>query len=112
MFRSGIKRIILAAIESIRAGKRFLSPLMTDDLSQHFPDLFSCGNPSNDGRLSTREKEVLTLLAEGKSSQEIADLLYISLRTVEHHRASLKKKLKVRNIVDLVKYAVRKGYTS
>ena len=54
----------------------------------------------------------MTLLAEGKSSKQIADLLYISLRTVDHHRASLKKKLKVGNIVDLVKYAIRKGYTS
>jgi DNA-binding CsgD family transcriptional regulator len=62
--------------------------------------------------LSTREKEVLTLLGEGKSSKEIADLLYISSRTVEHHRASINKKLKVKNIVELVKYAIRKGYTS
>jgi DNA-binding NarL/FixJ family response regulator len=67
---------------------------------------------SLDETLSTREKEVLTLLAEGKSSKEIADLLFISTRTVEHHRASINKKLKIRNLVDLVKYAIRKGYTS
>jgi DNA-binding CsgD family transcriptional regulator len=85
---------------------------MTEDLSQHLPELMNHTNSPNDVGLSTREKEVLTLVAEGKSSQEIADLLFISLRTVEHHRASMKKKLKVKNIVDLVKYAVRKGYTS
>ena len=103
---------LIAAIESIRGGKIFLSPLMSDDLSQDLLGLMENTDRSLDKTLSTREKEVLTLLAEGKSSREIADLLYISLRTVEHHRASINKKLKVKNIVDLVKYAIRKGYTS
>ncbi len=103
---------LMAAIESIRGGKIFLSPLMSDDLSQNLPDFIENTGRSLDKTLSTREKEVLTLLAEGKSSQEIADLLYISMRTVEHHRASINKKLKIKNIVDLVKYAIRKGYTS
>ena len=62
--------------------------------------------------MSIREKQVLTLLSEGKSSKEIAKLLFISPRTVEHHRASIKRKLNIQNIVDLVKYAIREGYTS
>jgi DNA-binding NarL/FixJ family response regulator len=103
---------LMAAIESIRGGKIYLSPLMSEDLSQNLPGLVENTARSLDKTLSTREKEVLTLLAEGKSSQEIADLLYISLRTVEHHRASINKKLKIKNIVDLVKYAIHKGYTS
>lgn len=103
---------LIAAIESIRGGKIYLSPLMSEDLSQNLLGFMGDTDRSLDKTLSTREKEVLTLLAEGKSSNEIADLLYISLRTVEHHRASINKKLKVRNIVDLVKYAIRKGYTS
>lgn len=103
---------LIAAIESIRNGKIFLSPLMSEDLSQNLLDFIENTDPSLDDTLSTREKEVLTLLAEGKSSKDIADLLYISTRTVEHHRASINKKLKVKNIVDLVKYAIRKGYTS
>ena len=103
---------LIAAIDSIRSGKIFLSPLMSEDLTQNLLGLIENAEPSLDMTLSTREKEVLTLLAEGKSSKEIADLLYISKRTVEHHRASINKKLKVDNIVDLVKYALRKGYTS
>ena len=103
---------LIAAIETIRDKKRFLSPRMAEELSQHLPELIAGSKSSPADKLSTREKEVLTLLAEGKSSKQIADLLYISLRTVDHHRASLKKKLKVGNVVDLVKYAIRKGYTS
>ena len=103
---------LMAAIESIRGGKRFLSPVMSEDLSRNPLDFIENTDPSLDETLSTREKEVLTLLAEGKSSHEIADLLYISLRTVDHHRASINKKLKAKNIVDLIKYAIRKGYTS
>ena len=103
---------LIAAIESIRGGKIFLSPLISDDLSQNLLGFIENTGKSRKETLSTREKEVLTLLAEGKSSKEIADLLYISTRTVEHHRASINKKLKVNNIVDLLKYAIRKGYTS
>ncbi len=103
---------LLAAIESIRDGKIFLSPLLSEDLSQNLLGFIENADKSLDETLSTREKEVLTLLAEGKSNKEIAGLLYISTRTAEHHRASINKKLKINNIVDLVKYAIRKGYTS
>jgi DNA-binding NarL/FixJ family response regulator len=103
---------LMVAIESIRAGKIFLSPLMSEDLSQNLLSFIENADLSFDEALSLREREVLTLLAEGKSSKEIADLLFISTRTVEHHRASINKKLKINNIVDLVKYAIRKGYTS
>ena len=103
---------LIAAIESIRDGKIFLSPLLSEDLSQNLLGFIENADKSLAETLSTREKEVLTLLAEGKSNKEIAGLLYISTRTAEHHRASINKKLKINNIVDLVKYAIRKGYTS
>ncbi len=60
--------------------------------------------------LTTREREVLKLIAEGKSSREIGDLLFISARTVERHRANIMEKLNVRKTAELVKYAMRKGY--
>ena len=104
--------LTLDAIESIRGGKIFLSSLMSEDLSQNLMGFIENSGQSLDDTLSPREKEVLTLLGGGKSSKEIADLLYISPRTVEHHRASINKKLRVKNIVELVKYAFRKGYTS
>jgi len=103
---------LMAAIESIRQEKIFLSPLLSEDLTHNLAEFVQRAGKPLDETLSTREKEVLTLLAEGKSSKEIAALLYISPRTVEHHRASLNKKLKIQSIADLVKYAIREGYTS
>jgi DNA-binding NarL/FixJ family response regulator len=103
---------LIDAIESIRGGKIFLSSLMSEDLSQNLIGFIENTKQSLNDTLSTREKEVLSLLGGGNSSKEIADLLYISTRTVEHHRASINKKLKVKNIFELVKYAIRKGYTS
>ncbi len=61
-------------------------------------------------KLSTREREVLKLIAEGKSSKEIGNLLFISPRTVERHRANMLDKLNLRKAADLIKYAVQKGY--
>ena len=103
---------LIAAIESIRQGKIFLSPLISKDLTSNLMDFIDRSGKPHDETLSIREKEVLTLLSEGKSSKEIADLLFISPRTVEHHRHSIKSKLNIQNIVDLVKYAIREGYTS
>ena len=103
---------LIDAIGSIRQGKIFLSPLISKDLTSNLVDFIGRTSKPYDEILSTREKEVLTLLSEGKSSKEIAKLLFISSRTVEHHRASINRKLNIQNIVDLVKYAIREGYTS
>jgi len=62
--------------------------------------------------LSTRELEIIKLIAEGKSHKEVAELLFISNRTVEHHRENMIKKLNVKKTADLVKYAIQKGYTT
>lgn len=100
------------AIQTIREGRRyisrFLSSQMVDllanrregDRAENAPDL-----------LSLREREVLKLLADGKFNKEIAGVLCISERTVEHHRANIMKKLKIRRNVDLIKYAIKRGYT-
>ena len=109
LLKEDTDRQLIVAIDSIRSGKIFLSPLMTEDLSQNLLGIIENADRSFDEVLSLREREVLTLLAEGKSSKEIADLLFISTRTVEHHRASINRKLKIDNIVDLgyAKHAVK-----
>ena len=103
---------LIAAIDTIRRGKIYISPLLAEELTINLVEYINRSGKPLDETLSTREKEVLTIIADGKSNKEIADLLFISPRTVEHHRASINKKLKIQNIVDLVKYAIREGYTS
>jgi DNA-binding CsgD family transcriptional regulator len=60
--------------------------------------------------LTIREREILKLIAEGKSNRDIANLLFISIRTVERHRANIMDKLKINKAADLIKYAINKGY--
>ena len=59
--------------------------------------------------LTVREREILKLIAEGNSNKEIASLLFISIRTVERHRANIMNKLKMNKTADLIKYAINKG---
>jgi DNA-binding NarL/FixJ family response regulator len=100
---------LMEAITAIRQGKTYLSPA----ISEVVPELIRRRKPDGTPRdlLTHREREILKLLVEGKSSREIGEVLYISLRTVQNHRANIMKKLKVRGITDLVKYAVHKGYS-
>jgi len=60
--------------------------------------------------LTNREREVLKLIAEGKSNKEIAGVLFVSVHTVERHRANIMRKLNLKKTADLVKYAIQKGY--
>ncbi len=102
---------LFTAIKAVQSNEIYLSPFLSKELTGDFVELLSRGGKFPDEPLSIREREVLKLLSEGKASREIADLLFISTRTVEHHRASIMKKLNLKNIPDLVKYAIRKGYT-
>ncbi len=69
-------------------------------------------NDDSEINLTNREKEVLQLLAEGNSTKQIASELYISVKTVEAHRANIMQKIKISNLPGLTKYAIRNGYTS
>uniref|UniRef100_A0A7V6A3S9 Response regulator transcription factor n=1 Tax=Desulfobacca acetoxidans TaxID=60893 RepID=A0A7V6A3S9_9BACT len=100
---------LIEAVAAIRRGKTYLSP----SVSQVLPELLRRGiQPDGTPQdvLTQREREILRLLSDGKSSKEIGELLFISFRTVQNHRANIMRKLKVRRIADLIKYAVHKGY--
>jgi DNA-binding NarL/FixJ family response regulator len=98
---------LFAAIEKIRNGKVYVSPHLSENLEDYWEQVRGgFGKPI----LTTRETEVLKLIAEGKSNKEIADLLFVSVHTVERHRANLMAKLNMKKTADLVKYAVQKGY--
>jgi DNA-binding NarL/FixJ family response regulator len=104
---------LFAAIGKIRRKGHYMSPLLSDDLTD---DLFNIHDkqplapPAEN--LTTREREILKLVADGLSNKDIADLLAISVRTVENHRAHIMEKLNIGSTAELIKYAIRKGYTS
>jgi DNA-binding NarL/FixJ family response regulator len=98
---------LATAIEKVYAGEQFLD----DSLKQSLLDEVLTGQKRNSYEipLTRREKEILKLIAEEHSNQEIADMLFISLRTVETHRLNLTQKLAVKNTAGLVKEAIRRG---
>ncbi len=103
---------LLSAIKKIRQGGIYISPLLSEELTDDLVQICRGSGKLPLERLTTREREVLKLIAEGKSSKEIANLLFISVRTVQHHRAHIMEKLNLKRTTDLIKYAIRKGYTS
>lgn len=103
---------LFSAIETIERGSIYVSRLVSDALIDGMLDVPYGTNFADHDSLTIREREVLKLIAEGKSSKESADLLCLSVRTVEHHRAKLMKKLNLKTFSDVVKYAIRKGFIS
>jgi len=103
---------LFSAIRKIREGGLYISPHLSEGLVSDWARIRRGDvDPSGeDEPLTTREIQVMKLIAEGKSSKDIADLLFISVRTVERHRANIMLKLNMKKMVDLVKYAMRKGY--
>lgn len=101
---------LLPAVRAVAAGKPFFSPAVTAVLVEDYMrQLRARGLTDSYLLLTDREKEVLQLLAEGRSNKEVATLLDLGLSTVETHRANLMQKLNLHNTAEIVLYAVRKG---
>ena len=103
---------LFSAIEKIRRGRAYISPILNVELADNFIQMCRGDHKRPAEKLTSREREVLKLIAEGKTNKKIADLLFISIRTVENHRANIMRKLQFKNTSDLVKYAIRKKYVS
>lgn len=101
-----------AAIQALRQRQKYFSPRVAPEIQEMLAEEFQGRRRGTEEVLSLREKQVLKLIAEGRSSKEIADLLFISQRTVHNHRYNILRKLKLKRITDLVRYAVEKGYTA
>ncbi len=101
---------LLIAIQKCMTGDRYIAPSLAIGLSQQDLALMSSPPQSLHELLTVREKQVLTLVAEGHKSKDVANLLAISTRTVEHHRANIMKKTEIKSTADLIKYAIQKGY--
>jgi two-component system response regulator NreC len=104
---------VIAAIRAVAAGNAYFSPSITKLLVEEYVvEARRRGVEDSYDLLSTREKEILQLLASGKTNREIAELLYISVATVETHRNNVFQKLHLHNLAELILYAVRKGLIS
>jgi DNA-binding NarL/FixJ family response regulator len=101
---------VFAAIGKIRKGGTYVSPRLADDMTHEWARSGRTDAPAGGERLTLREREILKLTAEGHSSREISGFLCISSRTVEHHRAHIMTKLRLRKTADVVRYAVHGGY--
>jgi two-component system, NarL family, response regulator NreC len=101
---------LLPAVRTVASGKPFFSPAVAGVLVEDYVRQLQTRGLSDSYHLLTdREKEVLQLLAEGRSNKEVASLLNLGLSTVETHRANLMQKLNLHNTAEIVLYAVRKG---
>jgi len=100
-FRS--KDEIINAIKTLARHRPFFS----SQVSEALLDKFNSAVPSQANRLTTREREIVQLIAEGNSNKKIAMLLDISVKTVETHRSAAMRKLTIRSTAELVRYAVR-----
>ena len=101
---------LLAAVSSVLAGNTYLSPQVTDKVVSAFLAGRSHAQPCTPwAMLTERERQVLKLVAEGHTNKEIAGYLFISVKTVEKHRASLMRKLNLHNAPALTAFAMEKG---
>jgi len=96
----------------VAEGKMYLSPQITDVVVSGMINVQSLADTAARAKLGDRERQVLQLLAEGKSSKEIGSRLHISTATVETHRRNVMRKLDLHNVAELTKYAIREGLTN
>jgi DNA-binding NarL/FixJ family response regulator len=109
VLKSVVDRDLVEACRATMRGEPFLYPRAVKALIRDHMERASDGESIPEDPLSPRESEILKLIAEGSTSQEIADLLVISRKTVERHRSNILEKLGMRDRVDLTRYAIRRG---
>ena len=111
MLKDSAFKDLAKAIGVVMANKIYLSDEIADIVVKDYLASAITDEPSVFHLLSAREREVLQLIAEGKTSNQIAESLHISTKTVETHRSQLMAKLKIKTIAELTKYAIREGLT-
>lgn len=121
MLRAGAKGYLLkdcaseelvGAIRTVAAGEMYLSPKITGLIVREYLEAPSGELLPPSSSLSPREREVLQLFAEGKSTKEVAYLFNVSIKTIETHRKQIMKKLNIYSIAELTKFAIREGLTT
>ena len=103
---------LINAIHSVASNRSYLSPEIADVMIKEFKHVISKESLSAFSLLTSRERQVLQLIAEGKTTKEIAYTLEVSTKTIETYRQQIMDKLDIHSIAGLTKYAVREGLTS
>ncbi len=109
VLKTAANRDLVEACRACMRGEAFLYPPAVATLVRDYLDAAQLGEAPPEDLLTARELEVVKLIAEGHTSEEIAAQLVLSKKTVEHHRANILGKLGMRNRVDLTRYAIRRG---
>lgn len=109
VLKTSANRDLIEACRATMRGEPFLYPAAVQTLLRDVLERASRGEASSQDPLTPRELEIVKLIAEGMTSEEIADHLVISKKTVDRHRANMLAKLGMRNRVDLTRYAIRRG---
>lgn len=113
VLKSDAGRDLVSAVEALSSGRAFFTSKVTEVvLTGYLRGARADKSKGSRGRLTSREREVLQLLAEGKSNKEVATSLSVSVKTVETHRANIMRKLDLHSVSDLVHYAVRNRIVS
>jgi two-component system response regulator NreC len=100
---------VIQAVKRANAGESVLHPSVAKLLIRDYLTRVERGEEVSYDTLSDREREILKLIAEGRTNKEIAEMLFLSVKTVQAHRANLMRKLGMHDRTELVKYAIRKG---
>lgn len=112
LLKNNSSKEVIIAIEKILNGNIYIDSLLTQIILCQAVENIKSGNDNSAGnkKLTSREKQILSLVAEGKLNKEIADLLNISIKTVIVHREHIKAKLGITSVAKLTQYAIEKGY--
>jgi DNA-binding NarL/FixJ family response regulator len=108
VLKNDVSRVLVQAVECLSQHQPYFTSKVSEVLLQGFGhELKAPESPSSDDPLTPREREVLQLVAEGKRTKEVAQVLNITAKTAENHRTNIMRKLKVKSATELVRYAIR-----
>ena len=111
VLKRSASRELVTAINEVMRGRTYVTPMIAGELMQSYKKTNSDAN-SLDHKLTDRQREILKLLAEGRSAKEIGDMLSISPRTVETHKYNMMQARDLKTTADLIKFAIKQGIVS
>lgn len=112
VLKSNLFDEMLRALETVAKGGRYLSPRITDVVIDDYVGKSAENESVMTAKLTSRERQIVQLVAEGKTTKEIANILYISPKTADSNRRQIMNKLCFTSVAELTKYAIREGLTS